>query len=817
MKKLDLEKIDHSMEEIQREYEGFLLQKSKMKPWNRALRIVLVYIIVGVLWVLLSDRVVYLLIEDPVVQGHVQSYKGWFYVFATGGIFCYLIWKTLRLYEKATDKVLSGYETLIMTHEELLSVNEDLKEYTNKVNEQQRDLLESEQRYQLAVEGVNDGIWDWDLKSGHYFFSLKRKKLYGYTEDDFAPTIDAWMALVHPDDQERVDKTILDYLMRDSDVYEITYRLRCKDSNYRWILSKGKAIWDQTNEAIRMAGSHTDVTDMIKLQESLLVEKEFSSGIISGASCIIIVYGTDGRVVHFNSYAEKVFHIEKEAVIGRKLSDLFHVRTKDVDVRTLLAKTFEGQGVTDEEIEVICLDGSKRTILWSCNALYDKNGAIEGLVSVGTDITERRLMEERLQQSAYYDSLTGLPNRAYLEKVADEAIEKGAEFAIVNLDMDNFKHINDTMGHNTGDDFIKTIAKLLQEVTEAPDVVARLSGDQFGLLFHKHGHKLDLKTWVNQILDKFRSKWSVADQKFLITVSIGIALYPEHGQNFSLLMKNADIALFYQKSNGRDGVSFFHESMSTRALLNVEMSNQLKDAIENEEFILYYQPQYALDSGRIVGLEALIRWNHPQKGFIPPSDFIPFSEQAGYIIPISEWVVRRAIEQKREWERKGFPSVKMAVNLSGHIFSKESNFDNICRIFEELQVKPDEIEVEVTETAVMMELEKAKLCLEKLKDMGISIAMDDFGTGYSSLNYLQILPFDVLKIDKAFIDNITNQKENYIYRTVVDLAHAFGLSVVAEGVETKEQKRFLIETSCDIGQGYYYSRPVPPEEIEKIL
>jgi EAL domain-containing protein (putative c-di-GMP-specific phosphodiesterase class I) len=275
--------------------------------------------------------------------------------------------------------------------------------------------------------------------------------------------------------------------------------------------------------------------------------------------------------------------------------------------------------------------------------------------------------------------------------------------------------------------------------------------------------------------------------------------------------------MFYQKEHGKDGYTIYEKRMFEKTLHNIVLNNQLKEAIERKEFILHYQPQFDLATGKLLGVEALIRWIHPEQGFISPAEFIPFSEQTGQIIPISEWVLKEALRQKTEWESKGYPHIKMAINLSGYIFNDKENFDSMCKLLVEMQINPDEIEIEVTETAVMMELEKAKQCLHKLKDLGISIAMDDFGSGYSSLNYLQMLPFDVLKIDKEFIKNIKNEKETHIYQMVVDLAHKLGLSVVAEGIETVDQKDFLISHNCDIGQGYFFSRPMAAKDIEQLL
>ena len=622
MKKKDIDKMDDNMQTIQTEYEEFLTAKNKLRPWFEALKINALYIFVGGLWILLSDWFVYFFIKDIKLQEIIQLYKGWGYVFITGGIFYAVIKRVLVLYSKSIDKILSGYEELLITHEEMISMNEELKENITTIQEQ---------------------------------------------------------------------------------------------------------------------------------QESLRAEKELSNHVILDATSIIIVYDTKQNIIQFNPYAEKVFGKKKEEVIGKKRKDVLIAKDDEMKIREIFHSILNGDKVNDEEIKIKCCDGNYKTILWNCNALHDKNGNIGGLVSIGTDITERRAMEEKLQLVAYYDSLTGLPNRAYLEKTAIDAIKRKENFAIINMDMDNFKHINDTMGHDIGDEFIQTIGRILSEITQKPDVVVRLSGDQFAFLFYQSKNKTDLTEWLNQLLDQFRNKWCVSNQEFLITASIGVAIYPQHGEDFSVLMQNADIAMFYQKANGKDGFAIFHEVMYEKTIQYIEMGNQLKDAIENEEFILYYQPQYSLATGQIIGVEALIRWNHPEKGFIPPCDFIPFSEQTGYIVLISEWVLKKAIQQKRDWEAKGFAPIKMAVNLSGYIFTDELIFDNICNILLDMNIAPNEIEVEVTETAVMMELEKAKNCLQKLKNIGISIAMDDFGTGYSSLNYLQILPFDVLKLTKNLL------------------------------------------------------------------
>ncbi|MEA5083458.1 MAG: EAL domain-containing protein [Lachnospiraceae bacterium] len=819
----DLNKIYENMDDIQREYEGFLMIKNKLKPWLESFIIIIKYIIMGVLWIILSDKMVSYIVEDTEALEALQLYKGWFYVFATGVIFFLIIRRALEMYSDSIDKILTGYEELFLAHEELMSMNEDLvsmnedlRKYIDTIEVQKKEIQISEQRYELAVEGANDGIWDWDIKTDVYFLPRKWKNMLGYDDDELKNSMDCWGNLFHPDDKEQVMLILHDYLNKKADNYHSTFRVKSKSGEYRWILSRGKCLWDENGQPVRMSGSHSDITEYMQLQELLWAEKELSNSIIMDASSIIIVFDTEERIIQFNPFAEKTFGFKKEEVIGKIGGEVLTSTKEKTIMREMFRHILDGNSLKDDEIDIKCKDGTFKTILWNNNILHDEKGNTAGLVSIGTDISERREMEDKLKLIAYYDSLTGLPNLAYLEKMASEMILKDEKFAIVNMDIDNFKQINDTMGHSVGDNFIQYIANILNEAIEEPSIVARLGGDEFALLLNLE-EKQKLIDLLKQIQSCIKNPWNINGQKFHITSSMGVAVYPEHGNDVSALMQNADIAMFYQKEHGRDGYAIFKNSMYEKIFKNLNMSNMLKEAITNDEFMLYYQPQIDMVTGRVVGVEALIRWNNPQKGFIPPAEFIPYSEQTGYIIPISEWVLKKAITQKRDWESKGYPQIKMAVNLSGYIFTEDSTFDSICSILNSMNIKPGELEVEVTETAVMMELDKAQISLNELKAMGISIAMDDFGTGYSSLNYLQILPFDILKIDRGFIQNLTNKKQTYIYQTVVELAHSLGLIVVAEGIETVEQKDFLIMNSCDIGQGYYFSKPVPAFEIEKLF
>jgi diguanylate cyclase (GGDEF)-like protein/PAS domain S-box-containing protein len=664
-------KIDSRLENLNLDL--LVAKRSRLKPWREALTMAAIYLLIGGLWILLSDKIVTFIFIDPEQLKIVQLYKGWFYVLATALIFFCIFKKTLDLYARSVDYCIDSYDALSQANDELLIINEDLR-----------------------------------------------------------------------------------------------------------------------------------------------IEKELSNQFFMEAASIIIIFDKDEKITHYNPFAEKVFGFRRDEAVGEMAYNLLRSNQPIKRMREMFDDIINGENLNDNELQMLCKDGSYKTILWNNNYLHDKDGNVAGLVSIGTDITERRQMEERLEQIAYYDTFLEIPNRTYLNIAMQEAIEANKEFAVVNLDLDNFRHINESMGHRVGDQFIATVAEVLKGLTRKQDLIARLSVDQFAFLFFGEDQE-DLMIWLECVMSRIRCPWQLNGQRIYVTCSVGIALFPQDGDNVTTLMQNSDIALYTRKELGKDGFNFFKPEMYERTLKTIEMGNELKVAVANEEFILYYQPQFELSSGRLLGFEALIRWNHPQKGFISPGEFIPLSEKTGHIVPISEWVLKEAIRQRRSWEEKGYQPLKVAVNLSGYTFTEASVFERICKILDEMAVKPDEIEIEITETAVMMELDAAKEALTKLKQKGLTVAMDDFGTGYSSLNYLQILPIDVLKIDQTFIQNIRSQKDETIYKTLVELAHAIGITVVAEGIETAQQEAFLIQNQCDIGQGYYLGRPVPASEVEDFL
>ncbi len=442
------------------------------------------------------------------------------------------------------------------------------------------------------------------------------------------------------------------------------------------------------------------------------------------------------------------------------------------------------------------------------------NEAYELMMSMNEELDESN---ERFKFLAFYDSLTKLPNRHMFRTYVQAAIEKEKEFAILSLDLDNMKHINDMYGQKAGDEYLEFIGERLSELIVGEDVVARLNGNQFAVLMISPGDSVFLKNRLKGLQKILQSEWEINEQKIYSSASIGIARYPEHGKEYQELIQNAEIAMYNRKENGKNGYEIFNHSMQEKVLNFIFMRNSLHEAIENEDFELYYQPLIEVKTEKITGVEALIRWRHKERGFIPPMEFIPIAEKTGHILPITMIVLRTAVNQLMQWREKGYCNLKVAVNVSGHIIEDVDMVRQICQMALEAGIPRDNIEIEVTETAIMRNLEKAAQSLEEIHAQGITIAMDDFGTGYSSLTNLHKLPFDVLKIDKDFINTIEKDEEGYIYKAIIHLAHNMGLSVVAEGVETEDQYEFLKESNCDSVQGYYFSRPLPVSEIESLL
>lgn len=469
------------------------------------------------------------------------------------------------------------------------------------------------------------------------------------------------------------------------------------------------------------------------------------------------------------------------------------------------------------EIKNKAKDGSYYWVNTTIVPYLNEKGKPYQYISIRQDVTALKKLQEQLAHNAYHDELTGLKNRHCFTEELNKWLHQtdhAKQLGIMFLDIDRFKNITDTLGHSTGQHFLKLIAKRLSRRLKGIGDVYRFGGDEF-VIAVKNRPLSEIKDIVRRIQDIFKKPFSLHRDIYYFTVSIGVSVSPQNSSDIETLMKQADIAMYKAKEIGSNSVQFFSNGTHETLSKNMKIENDLRQAIENKEFVLYYQPLVDLVQHKIIGVEALIRWNHPTKGLIPPSDFIPLAEETGMIIPISEWVLETACKQLKSWQEQGLPAIYAAVNLSPFLFETDGFIYTIKKTLQEVNLDPKYLELEITES-MMQDPESVIPLLTELKSLGLSLSIDDFGTGYSSLANLRRFPVDTLKIDRSFIEDIPKD-DGVIVKTILTMASNLGLNVIAEGIESKEQLQFLTDFSCPIGQGYFFSRPLPNEELKRCL
>jgi len=436
---------------------------------------------------------------------------------------------------------------------------------------------------------------------------------------------------------------------------------------------------------------------------------------------------------------------------------------------------------------------------------------------------ERKRFQEQLEHQANYDMLTGLPNRSLLRDRLKQAVfaqRTARSVAVVFIDLDHFKFVNDSLGHDTGDELLKLVAERLNSAVRDGDTVSRLGGDEFILILNDQPGPERIFHAMQRIIDNLAEPIVIDGHELFVTCSAGISIYPQDGNDVETLLKNADTAMYRAKDHGRNNFQFYTAEMNERVNERLAVENSLRRAIERNEFLLHYQPRIDLASGMIVGMEALLRWQHPEWGLVAPDRFIPLAEEIGLIVPIGEWVLRTACAQNCAWQDAGLPPVTVSVNLSARQFKQEDLPKSVARILGETRLRAEYLEMELTESMVLHNAEAAIQTLKQLKALGVQLSIDDFGTGYSSLSYLTSLPIDGLKIDQSFVRSITqsgNGNGTVLARAIISLGHSLSLRVIAEGVENDEQLKFLEQYRCDEVQGFHFSKPLPPGQCVPLL
>lgn len=526
---------------------------------------------------------------------------------------------------------------------------------------------------------------------------------------------------------------------------------------------------------------------------------------------------TDGIYLGCNVAFERFIGLSREQIVGKTVYD---VSPKDLaDVYHAADKAlFKSGGSQSYENSVVYADGSRHEVLFH-KAIFQRNdGSLGGLVGTFIDITERKRAEAAALYLSHFDLTTELPNQLLFTDRVHQAIAHAHRlerpFAVVCLDLDHFKKINNAFGHSQGDRLLKKVGDRISDCLREDDTVARMGGDSFNLLLPDIGSEENAAKIAQKILDNLKVPFDMGGREVFVSASVGVALYPYDGQDAATLLKNADIALQRAKERGRDSYYFFDPGMNDRAESQMNLELRLRRAIESNEFSLYFQPQVDAASGKTIGSEALIRWDDPETGLILPDTFIPLAEQAGLIATIGDWVLREACRQAAVWQKAGLQPLRIAINLSPRQFQQTDLYRNVARVLEETGLSPEYLSLEVTESVVMQDVDHTIETLARLKDLGVHLAIDDFGTGYSSLSYLRRFPIDLIKIDRSFIMDIPSSPDDIaIVSAVIAMAHQLNIKVLAEGIQTVEQRDILLSHRCDELQGYLFSRPLPADEF----
>jgi len=560
--------------------------------------------------------------------------------------------------------------------------------------------------------------------------------------------------------------------------------------------------------------------------EALFEEKERAEVMLNSIGDAVMSTDVAGNVTYLNIVAESLTGWSQQEAAGHPLEDVFRIidgttRAEARNPMVFAIRENKTVGLTPN-CTLIRRDGFESPIEDSAAPIHDRHGQVTGAVMVFHDVSAARATTLRMSYLALHDSLTDLPNRTLLNDRLTEAMSLAHRYrrqlAVLFLDVDRFKHINDTLGHVIGDRLLQSIAQRLLGCVRASDTVSRQGGDEFVILLSEVTNAHDATVCADKILEVLRAPQRIDEHDLHVTASIGIVTYPDDGTDCETLMKHADFAMYHAKENGRDNRQFFKRDLNVRALARQFLENGLHHALEREELTLHYQPKINLETGDIVGVEALIRWFHPDLGLVPPAEFIPIAEESGLIVPIGRWVLAEACHQAQAWQDIGFAPIRMGINISAVELRASDFVAGISMILAETGLDARFLELELTETFLMQDSTSTSAVLHSLKQIGLKLALDDFGTGYSSLSHLRRFPIDTLKIDRSFVHNITtNSDDGSIVCAMISMGKNLHMRVVAEGVETRKQLEFLQDRDCPFGQGYYFSQPLTGRDCTQLL
>jgi diguanylate cyclase (GGDEF)-like protein/PAS domain S-box-containing protein len=702
------------------------------------------------------------------------------------------------------------------------------KDITEQV-EASQSLRDSEQRYRMLAESISDVIFSTDHKLKPNYVSPSVNAVLGYSAEWIQAN--GWNAIIANPQQLASLHALLRRVGKGLGKPEALAALRNEVTTQFFLFDCLRAdgrkipvelrlvlVWDEAGTFEGILGVGRDISQQRRAEKDL----RMAATVFEHSTSAILITDPAGYIVQANDAFSRVSGYAVSQVLDQ-LPMMLTVEDQQEAHMGYILKQLHQRGSWEGELWLKRRDGEHYPAWVGITAVFDDEGDLASYVCFFSDISERKASEQRIHRLAYYDALTHLPNRTLFQDRLHTALQHAerqhAWVVLMFLDLDRFKPINDSLGHAAGDRMLQEMASRLLECVADDDTVARMGGDEFTLLLQPGATQQAALTRAihvaEQILASLVKPFVLEGREFFVTASIGIALSPQDGNELSQLMKNADTAMYHAKERGKNNFQFYQADMNASALERLELESDLRHALEQEEFTLYYQPQFSGDGKRLTGAEALLRWRHPRRGLVPPGDFIPVLEELGLVVEVGEWVLKEACRQLREWHLAKVRVPKVSVNISARQFSDGQLGMRIANILQETGLPPACLELELTESILMREVSEAMQILAGLKRLGLSIAVDDFGTGYSSLNYLKQFPIDVLKIDRTFVDGLpSGEQDAQIARAIIAMAHSLNLAVIAEGVETHEQLEFLREHGCDEVQGYLFGRPMPASRFE---
>ena len=686
-----------------------------------------------------------------------------------------------------------------------------------------RELQKLKEQVERGLLGSDAVLFDYDLRTQRVYLSKQFGVILGDEEpqSEYCYDVESWIRLIEAEDRTKAQEKIKEHLKTKKGFVELVFGLRDKRGTLKWIELHGRV--QKRGEKSYFSGTLRDVTVEKKLQNQL----QLQSDILQQIHDSVIVTDLKGTIVEWNNGATRIFGYTKEEALGRNISFLTPKEVED-ESKEMFEELYK-EGSAEGEFERITKDKRRIFIFLKVSFLRDEQGEITNIIGYSHDITDKKEAQQELEQQqellfyqARHDPLTNLPNRLLFEDRLTVAIEHAHRvqnhLALLFIDLDYFKEINDSLGHKIGDEVLKEISKRLLGIIRKEDTLARLGGDEFTVIMQNLKDPQDASILATKIIEEIKKPIPIEKHTLYLSSSIGISLYPENGLGIDELLKNADAAMYRAKSQGRSTFEFYSVEMTEKAFEKVLMEAGIREGVERDEFVVFFQPQVDARDERQLGMEALVRWEHPQMGLVSPVKFIPLAEATGLVVEIDRIVMRKAIQQIVQWYKESLNPGYVSLNLSVRHLRKADFLEFFIELLRESGCRYEWVELEVTESQIMQNPEESIKVLEALHNLGIRLSIDDFGTGYSSLSYLKRLPIDKLKIDRSFIKDIPQDKEDEaITKAIIALADTLNLDLIAEGADAKEQIDFLLQNGCHKIQGFYYSKPLSAELMTQRL